>query len=258
VLVECSVNSVAFLAVFCVVQASNRAVNGAVPVGPPRPSSITHPEVALATVTCSYIVAGTGGLLAGATRYTTRRRRSVPPWGTHGPGGVQFPYFFPLDGRSPVSHPTCEVPFPPRRSGEYRKGLIPACPLYQGAVDRFGIPNPRRSGSVIGADRQRFGPSCVLLKRVPQGRTESGVIVLAANAGPRVPSGGVTLKRRCTYRPSIIYLIVNKRLSLSLSLSSFFISLIISPTLSPIHLKILCACLFLHHHHHRRCFPASG
>ena len=29
--VECSVNSVAFLAVFCVVQASNRAVNGVFP-----------------------------------------------------------------------------------------------------------------------------------------------------------------------------------------------------------------------------------
>jgi hypothetical protein len=72
---------------------------------------------------------------------------------------------------------------------------------------------------VIGPDRQRFGPSCVLLKRVPQGRTERGGIVLAANAGPRVPSGGVTLKRRCTYRPSVIYLIVNKLLSLSLSLS---------------------------------------
>jgi len=41
---------------------------------------------------------------------------------------------------------------------------------------------------------------------------------LAANAGPRVPSGGVTLKRRCTYRPSVISLIVNKLLSLSLSL----------------------------------------
>ena len=77
------------------------------------------------------------------------------------------------------------------------------------AVDRFGIPNPRKSGSEIGADRQRFGPSCVLLKRVPQDRTEGGDIVLAANAGPRVPSGGVTLKRRCTYRPSVIYLIIN-------------------------------------------------
>ena len=69
--------------------------NTAVPVGPPRPSSITHPEAAPATVTCSYIVAGTDGFLAGVIWYTTRRRRSDPPWGTHGSGGVQFPYFFP-------------------------------------------------------------------------------------------------------------------------------------------------------------------
>ena len=46
------------------------------------------------------------------------------------------------------------------------------------------------------------------------------IISLFLNAGPRVPSGGVTLKRRCTYRPSVFYLIVNKLLSLSLSLSS--------------------------------------
>jgi hypothetical protein len=41
------------------------------------------------------------------------------------------------------------------------------------------------------------------------------ISVLAANAGPRVPRGGVTLKRRCTHRPSVMYLIVNKLLSLS-------------------------------------------
>ena len=113
-----------------------------------------------------------------------------------------------------MSHPTCEAPFPPRRSG-----LVSSRPARctRGAVDRFGIPNPRKSGSVIGADRQRFGPSCVLLKRVPQGRTESGGIALAANAGPRVPSGGVTLKRRCTSDLQSS-LIVNKLLSLSLSL----------------------------------------
>ena len=40
----------------------------------------------------------------------------------------------------------------------------------------------------------------------------------------RVPSGGVTLKRRCTYRPSVIYLSVNKRLSCSLSLDCFLSS----------------------------------
>ncbi len=35
-----------------------------------------------------------------------------------------------------------------------------------------------------------------------------------------MPSGGVTLKRRCTYRPSVIYFFVNKLLSLSLSADS--------------------------------------
>jgi hypothetical protein len=108
----------------------------AVLVGPPRPSSITHPDVAPATVTCSYIV-GTGGFLAGATRYTTGRR-SVPPWGTMGRVGFDSRNFFP-DGRSPVSHTTCEVHFPPRRSGEYRKGMIPARPLYQGGWGGIGL-----------------------------------------------------------------------------------------------------------------------
>ena len=75
---------------------------------------------------------------------TTQRRRSFPPWGTHGPGGVRFPYFFSLDGRSPVSHPTCEVPFPPRRSGEYRKGMIPARPLYQGGCGSVWDPEPSK------------------------------------------------------------------------------------------------------------------
>ena len=44
-------------------------------------------------------------------------------------------------------------------------------------------------------------------------------MVLAPNAGPQVSRCGVTLKRRCAHLPSVIYLIVNKVLSLSLSLS---------------------------------------
>ena len=89
--------------------------------------------------------------------------------------------------------------------------MIPARPLYQGGC-----------GSV------------------PHGRTESGGIVLAANAGPRVPRGGVTLKRRCTHRPSVIYFIVNKLFSLSLSLSP-------PPSLSPTKLDTtrLSSCLQL-------------
>ena len=189
-------------------------VNTAVPVGPPRPSSITHPEAAPATVTCSYRhrwILCWGNLVHDTT--TTKRSAVGNAWA----GWGSIPVFFPLDGRSPV--PTCEVSFPPRRSGECRKGISRPARCTREDVDRFGIPNPRKSGSVIGADRQRFGPSCVVLKRVPQCRTESGGIVLAANAGPRVPSDGVTLKRRCTYRPSVIYLIVNKLLSSPLSLA---------------------------------------
>jgi hypothetical protein len=42
------------------------------------------------------------------------------------------------------SHPTCEVPFPPRRSGEYRKGMIPARPLYQGGCGSVWDPEPSK------------------------------------------------------------------------------------------------------------------
>jgi hypothetical protein len=78
----------------------------------------------------------------------------------------------------------------------------------------YGLPAPHGCSCASVAKS-----SCVLLKRVPQGPTESGGIVLAAIAGPRAPSGGVTLKRSCTYRPSVIYLITNKLLSLALARS---------------------------------------
>jgi hypothetical protein len=42
--------------------------------------------------------------------------------GTHGPAGVRSPYFFPRHGISPVSHPTRDVPFPPRRPSNTGKG----------------------------------------------------------------------------------------------------------------------------------------
>jgi hypothetical protein len=96
----------------------------AVPLGPPRPSSITHPEEDC-TGDCDLQLHWLEPL-AGAIWYTTRRRRSVPR-GEH-MGRVEFDsrIFSPWNGRSPVSHPTCEVPFPQRRSGEYRKRMIPA------------------------------------------------------------------------------------------------------------------------------------
>ncbi len=49
-----------------------------------------------------------------------------------GRAGFDARSFPPWDGRSPVSHPTCEVPFTPRRTSRYRKGMISARPSYQG------------------------------------------------------------------------------------------------------------------------------
>ena len=82
-----------------------------------HPSSNTHPE-ARATVTCSYIVGYIVGWhrwpLAGATWYSRHRRYNTTA---------------PLPGHcseTPVSHPTCDIPFPPRRTGRNQKGMISA------------------------------------------------------------------------------------------------------------------------------------
>jgi len=127
--------------------------------------------------------------------------------------------FPPWHSRSPVSHPTCHVPFPPRRPGECRKGMIPPARCTRGSGDRFGIPKPRESGSVIGVDRRRTGPSCVLPKGVPQGQTESGGIVLAAICW------ATSAKRRCHPTRGVVLtdfshlLIVNKLFSRARALS---------------------------------------
>ena len=56
----------------------------AVPVGPPRPSSITHPEAATATVTCTYIVSW--HMRIGRTRRLRWRSRADVAQ-HHSPGG---------------------------------------------------------------------------------------------------------------------------------------------------------------------------
>ena len=137
-----------------------------------------------------------------------------------------------------VSHSTCPPLSSPPHANSFVIGPAVIKHTHRGAVDRFGIPNPRESGSVIGADLQRSGPSCVLLKRVPQGQTEIGGIVLAAVArGATSAQRRCHPERRCTYRPSVIYLIVNKSLSLSLSLSKEFKTLTVPfpPSLSRSH-----------------------
>ena len=105
-----------------------------------------------------------------------------------------------------------------------------ARPLYQGGCGSVWDPEPskERVGD-WGRPATVWSLLCVAETHATRSNGEWGYRVPASNAGPRVPSGGVTLKKRCTYRPSVIYLIVNrpsviylivnKLLSLSLPLS---------------------------------------
>jgi hypothetical protein len=67
-----------------------------------------------------------------------------PPLRTIGRVGFDPRSFSSWDGRSPVSHPTCDVPFPPRRPSEYWKRMIPARPLYQGVKELVWDPETSR------------------------------------------------------------------------------------------------------------------
>ena len=93
-------------------------------------------------------------------------------------------------------------PFSPRRTGEYRKRMISACPLHQGV--RKSVWDPETSRERIGG---WGGPETVwallCVAERPQGQTESGGIVLAdicwsPSAQRRCDPAG-----RCAYRPSV-------------------------------------------------------
>jgi hypothetical protein len=99
--------------------------------------------------------------------------------------------------------PPLSLPLSPRRTGKYRKGMISASLCTRGSGDRFGVPKPRESGSVIGTYRRRPGPPCVLPKSVPQGQTESGGIVLAVICCSPSAQRRCDPTGRCAYRPSV-------------------------------------------------------
>ena len=118
---------------------------------------------------------------------------------------------------------------PPRRSGEYRKGMFPARPLYQ--VVRGSVWNPEPSTERVG---DWGGPEtvcvwsllCVAERRAKRPNGEWGYSTRRHMLGHECPEAlspeeALYLQ---SYRPSVIHLIVNKLLSLSLSthsLSSF-------------------------------------
>jgi hypothetical protein len=124
-------------------------------------------------------------------------------------------------GRKPVSHPTCSRPFPSQETRRILERDDPGPPVVpRGQGIWFGIPTPRESGSVIGADRRRSGPSCrplVCCRKACHKATESGGIVLAAICW------ATSAQRRChpqeaLYLPTFSHLlIVDKLFSLSLT-----------------------------------------
>ena len=101
----------------------------AVPVGPPRPSSITHPEVAPATVTCSYIEAGAG---LGLGR--TTRRQSAPLFEMMGRVEFDARIFFPWMAGHPC--PTLRVrgPFPSKEIRRISVMDVPGPPVVPGGL----------------------------------------------------------------------------------------------------------------------------
>jgi hypothetical protein len=73
---------------------------------------------------------------AGGTEVTGART-----WGKQ--VGFDARSFSPWDGRSPVPHPTCDIPFSPSCTSTYRKGMISARPSYQGV--RRSVWDPETS-----------------------------------------------------------------------------------------------------------------
>jgi hypothetical protein len=100
------------------------------------------------------------------------------------------------------------------------KGWFRPARCTRGSGDRFGIPNPRESGSVIGADRRRRGPLVCCRKACHTAKRRLGY-------STRRLCWATSAQGRChlqeaLYLPTFSHLlIVNKLLSLSLSLSIY-------------------------------------
>jgi hypothetical protein len=119
----------------------------------------------------------------------------VTPWGKPGPIGVRYPKFSPWDGRSTVSHPTCDVPFPPRRTGRYRKGMISALPSYQGVRRSVWDPETSAQGRrhvPRGAPsrRKRLGDWAVLSRYLSLSRSLARLLAAARALSHWWRSGG--------------------------------------------------------------------
>ena len=138
-----------------------------------------------------------------------------------------------------MSQPTCEFPFPLRRSGEYRKGMIPARPLYQGGSGSVWDPEPSRERvGDWGGPATVWSLLCVAETRATRPNGEWGYSTHRqcwATSAQRWCHPEEALYLPTFSSGSVIYLIVNKLFSLSLSFSvslSLSLSLFLSLSLA--------------------------
>ena len=112
----------------------------------------------------------TAGEIPASPRYRYLRYREDT-----GPVGFDPLSVFPCDFRSPVSHPTCDVPFPPRRPGEYWEGVFRPASCTRGSGDPSQFRISREWVGDWGGPETVWALLCVtvLSKGVPHGQTES-------------------------------------------------------------------------------------
>ena len=113
----------------------------AVPVGPPRPSSITHPEVALATVTCSYRLAQVDSWLGQQHNMTTTKRSAV---GNAWAGWGSIPVFFPPGWQVTRVSPYVRGPFPSKEIRRIPERVDPGPPVVPGGSGSVWDPEPSK------------------------------------------------------------------------------------------------------------------
>ncbi len=145
-----------------------------------------------------------------------------PALGTHGPGGVQIPYFVSLEWQVSLVSPYVRGLFPSKETRRISERDDPVRPLYQGVRGSVWDPepSPERVGD-WGGPATVWSLLCVAETRATRPNGEWGY-------STRRQCWATSAQRRChpeeaLYLPNFshvfVNLIVNKLFSLSLSLS---------------------------------------
>ena len=91
------------------------------------------------------------------------------------PGWGSIPVFFPPGLQVTRVSPYLRGPFPSKEIRRISERDDPGPPVVPGGWGSVWDSEPSKSGSLIGADRQRFGLSCVLLNACHEAERRVGV-----------------------------------------------------------------------------------